>query len=55
MPSIQALNAQMGGAQGDAVNAEGDAQAQGQEGGANAQSTVTNEPGAQPSYEPPMV
>ena len=54
MPSIQALNAQMGNAQGDAASAEGDAQAQGQEGVANNQSTVQNEPGPQGSFQQPI-
>lgn len=54
MPSIQALNAQMGNAQGDAAAAEGDPNAQGSEGVANNQSTVHNEQGAQPEYTQPV-
>jgi len=54
MPSIQAMNAQIGSMQGDAASANGDAQAQGQEGAMNQQSTVQNEPGAQPSYQQPI-
>lgn len=54
MPSIQALNAQMGAAQGDAASAEGDANAQGQQGAMNQTSPQANEPGPNPSYQQPI-
>jgi hypothetical protein len=50
MPSIQALNAQMGNVQGDAAAAEGDPNAQGGEGSDNAQSAQQSQPGGQPEY-----
>jgi len=52
MPSIQALNAQMGkAAVAGAAGTEDDPAAQGGEGADNAPSTVVNEPGPQPSYQ----
>jgi hypothetical protein len=54
MPSIQALNAQMGNialANPEAAGRENDPNTQGGEGSNNAPSTQPNEPGAQPSYQ----
>lgn len=55
MPSIQAMNAQLTQAGPEQVSETGvDPNAQGQEGVANAPSTVQNEAGGQPSYQQPV-
>ncbi len=55
MPSIQAINAQMGRMQqGMGAGGPNDPNAQGGKGVVNQQSTQTNEPGAQPSFQQPV-
>ena len=54
MPSIQALNAQMGKAAVEGAATENDPNAQGAEGANNMESTQVNEPGPQPAYQPAM-
>lgn len=56
MPSIQAMNAQLGRAQGAAQGAGGpnDPNAQGNQGAMNQTSTQPNEPGGQPSFQQPV-
>lgn len=55
MPSITAINAQMGRAPGMGAGGPNDPAAQGAAGAVNAPSTVANEPGPQPSYQPPSI
>lgn len=52
MPSIQAMNAQVGRAPTQGAGGPNDPAAQGNEGVSNAPATDPNEPGAQPSYQP---
>lgn len=54
MPSIQALNAQLGKAPVQGAGTEDDPNAQGNEGGNNLPKTDPNEPGAQPAYTQPV-
>ena len=51
MPSIQAMNSQIGRAQSQGAGGPNDPSAQGDQGVNNAQSTDPNEPGPQPSYQ----
>lgn len=53
MPSIQAINAQMGKAPTQGAGTENDPAAQGNKGVANQTSTQTNEPGPQPAFTQP--
>lgn len=54
MPSIQAMNAQVGRAMQGAGAGPNDPNAQGDQGVNNQKSTQTNEPGAQPSFQQPI-
>jgi hypothetical protein len=54
MPSIQAINAQVGRAT-QGMGGPNDPNAQGNQGAMNQQSTQTNEPGAQPAFPEPLV
>lgn len=53
MPSIQAINAQVGKTPTQGMGTENDPTAQGNQGVANQTSTQTNEPGAQPAFTQP--
>jgi hypothetical protein len=53
MPSIQAINAQMGKAATQGAGTKNDPAAQGNKGAANQTSTQTNEPGPQPAFTQP--
>jgi hypothetical protein len=54
MPSIQAMNAQMGKMAQQGAGGPNDPAAQGNQGATNQPSTQTNEPGAQPSFQQPI-
>jgi hypothetical protein len=54
VPSIQAMNAQVGKGPMQGAGGANDPNAQGSAGSMNAQSTQVNEPGAQPSYQQPI-